>query len=62
MTPVIMRLDMLEVRRALEGVVVPVQVLHPRVQSRVAGADGAEVALEVADVDWVEADLRVRVR
>jgi hypothetical protein len=34
----------------------PVQISHPRVQVRVAGADVADVALEVLDVDDVEAD------
>ena len=49
-------LDVEEVGGVAEGGVVPVQVTHPLVDGRVAGADVADVALEVLDVDGVEAD------
>lgn len=44
-------LDVLKVGRALESVVVPIEVLHPPIQVRVVVADRAEVGLEVRDVD-----------
>lgn len=52
----VMILDVQEVGRVLEGRVVPVQVAHPLVGGRVPGADVPDVALEVLDVDGVEAD------
>jgi len=48
-------LDVQKIRRVAEGGVVPVQVPHPRVDGGVPGADVADVALEVLDVDGVEA-------
>ena len=60
MRPVIVRLDVLEVARLLESGDIPVQLAHPEVNVRVSVSDGADVAFEVADVDWVEADLYVR--
>lgn len=44
-------LDVLELRRVIKGGVVPVEVAHPAVDVGVAGADVADVALEVLDVD-----------
>lgn len=44
-------LDVVEVRRIGEGRVVPVEVAHPSVDGGVAGADIADVALEVLDID-----------
>ena len=44
-------LDVQEIRRVLEGRVVPVQVAHPRVQVWVARPDVLDVALEVLHVD-----------
>ena len=52
-----MRLDVLEVARVLEGRAAPVERAHPAVQVRVPVADRAQVALKVADVYRVEADL-----
>lgn len=46
-----MVLDVQKVGRVAEGRQRPVQVTHPLVQGRVAGADVFEVALEVLDVD-----------
>lgn len=43
-------LDVQEVGRVLEGGHVPVQVPYVLVQVRVAGADVADVALEVLDI------------
>jgi len=52
----VMVLDVQEVGRVLEGAVVPVQVSEPGVDARVPAAHVADVALEVLDVDGVEAD------
>lgn len=49
-------LDVQKVGRVLEGRVVPVKVAHPFMGGRVPGADVPDVALEVLDVDGVEAD------
>lgn len=46
-----MPLDVLELRRVVEGRVVPVEVAQPAVGVGVAGADVADVTLEVLDVD-----------
>lgn len=51
-----MRLDMRKVRRALESVVFPVQLLHPTIDIRISSSDGVVVAFEVTDVDGIEAD------
>jgi hypothetical protein len=51
-------LDVLKLRRLLEGRLVPVQVAHPAMQIWVAGADVAQVALEVLHVDGVKSDQR----
>lgn len=48
---------MLEVARVFERSIVPVQLAHPLVQVRVPVADRAQVALEVREVDGVEANL-----
>lgn len=60
--PIIVHLDMLEVARVLECSVVPVQLAHPLVQVRVPVADRAQVALEMREVDGIEANLRERHR
>ena len=52
-----MCLDMLKVARILERGNLPVELAHPEVNVRIPVSDGADVAFEVADVDWVEADL-----
>ena len=52
-----MRLDMLKIARILERGVLPIELAQPAVDVRVSVADGADVALEVHDVDGVEADL-----
>ena len=54
----VMSLNMHEIggRLAKRLGMLPVQIPHPRVQVGVAGADVADVALEVLDVDDVEAD------
>lgn len=49
-------LDVVELRRVPERRVAPVQAAHPPVQRRVPRADVPDVALEVLDVDGVEAD------
>lgn len=51
-----MLLDVRKLGRVLERRVVPVEVPQPLVDVRVAGADVANVALEVLHVDGVEAD------
>jgi len=56
MTLGIMLLDMLELCRLAEGRMVPVKIAHPAVDIRVTRADIANVALEVLDIDRVEAD------
>lgn len=58
MTPRIMPLDVIKLRRLLKRRVVPVQVAHPLVQARVAAANVANVALEVLHVHRVEARQR----
>lgn len=58
MTPCIMPLDVIKLRRILECRVVPVQIPHPLVQARVAAANVANVALEVLHVHRVEARQR----
>lgn len=58
MTPRIMPFDVIKLRRLLKRRVVPVQVTHPLVQSRVAAANVANVALEVLHVHRVEARQR----
>ena len=47
-------LDVLELGGVLEGGMLPVQVTHPQVQTRVARTDIPNVALEVLDVDRIE--------
>lgn len=49
-------LDVQEVGRGGEGRRAPVQVPQPGVDGRVAAADVADVALEVLNVDGIEAD------
>lgn len=62
MRPVIMGLDMVEVRGRLERIVVPVKVLHPFVDCRVPVSNVANVAFEVSHIHGVEADLASLVR
>ena len=57
MRPVIVGLDVIEVSCILESWIVPVQFPHPLVYGGVAVTDGADVALEVTDVDGIEANL-----
>lgn len=47
---------MLELSGAAKSGHVPIQMAEPGVDGRVAGADVADVAFEVLDVDGVEAD------
>lgn len=51
-------LDVQEVGGVVEGRLVPVQVAHPLVDRGIAGADVADVALEVLDVDRLRASVR----
>ena len=53
-----MGFDVFKVRRGLERVVLPVEPAEPEVDIRVPVPDGAEVALEMRDINRVEADLR----
>ena len=46
--------DVVKLRRALEGIVVPVQIAQPVVNRRVSRTHIAEIALEMLDVDRVE--------
>lgn len=52
-----MRLDVVKEARILERGDVPVEFAHPKVNVRVSVSDRTEVALEVAYVHGVEADL-----
>lgn len=52
----VMLLDMLKFRRVLECRHIPVQISEPAVDGRISATDVANVALEVLDVDCVEAD------
>lgn len=54
-TPGIMPLDVLKLRRVAEGGSIPVQLPEPRVQRRVSRPDVAQIALEVLHVHGVEA-------
>lgn len=56
--PMVMRLNVCKVACVLESWDRPVQLAHPAVDVRVPAADGADVTLEVADIDGVEPDLR----
>jgi uncharacterized protein YqfA (UPF0365 family) len=56
MAPCVVPLDMLKLCSVLERRVVPVQVAHPAVQSRVTGSNVADVTLEVLHVDGIETD------
>jgi len=56
MTLRVMILDMSKLGRLSKCRDVPVQIPQPLVEVWVVGADGAEVSLEVLDVDDVEAD------
>lgn len=47
----IVPLDVLELGRLAEGQVVPVEVPQPGVDGGITGADVADVALEVLDID-----------
>ena len=52
----VMFLDVLELRRAPEGLFVPVQLPQPLVQRGVPGSNVPDVALEMLHVDGVESD------
>ena len=56
MTLGIMILNMHKIRRILKRRYIPIQMPQPFMEVRVAGADVADVALEVLDVDDVETD------
>ena len=56
MTPRVMSLDVLKLRRFPKRRFVPIQMSHPFVDGGVSGPDVPDVALEVLDVDGVEAD------
>ena len=58
MRPVVVRLDVVKVARRGERGDVPVQLAQPEVDRRISVADGPEVALEVAIVCDVKANLR----
>lgn len=60
MRPVIMHFDVIKIGCVLESGVVPIQLAQPQVNRWITVADRAEVALEVAEVDGVEADLHTR--
>lgn len=55
MTPRVMSLDMLKLRRAPKCLVVPIQHLQPLVEGRVTRPDVADIALEMLHIDNVEA-------
>lgn len=52
----VMLLDMRELSRLAKSRNVPVQIPHPLVKGRVSAANVSDVALEVLDVDGIEAD------
>lgn len=56
MAPGIMPLDVLKLRGVLERSMIPVQITHPLMQRGIARTNIANVALEVLDVNGVEAD------
>ena len=56
MTPRIMPLDMLKLRRLSERRNIPVQMPHPLVQIGIPTPDIPDIGLEVLDVDRVEPD------
>lgn len=56
MAPSVMVLDVLKLRRLFKRRLVPVQVAHPLVQSRISRANVPNVAFEMLDVDWIEAN------
>lgn len=58
MAPRVMPLDMLKLRGILERRLIPVQVAHPLMHGGISRADIANIALEVLDVDGVEANER----
>ena len=57
MRPIVVHLDMVKVARILERRVRPVELPHPAVDIWVPIANGTQVALEVADIDGIEANL-----
>lgn len=52
-----MGLDVVEVTRILERGIVPIELAHPEMDSRIAVAYRAQVTLEVTEVHGVKADL-----
>src|SRR3954468_8184421 len=56
MTLRVVLLDMLEIRRLLERLDIPIQVFEVVVQKRVIVPDGAKIALKMLHVDCVEPD------
>ena len=57
-TPRVMSLDMLKLRRTAKSLYIPIQFPQPFMQMRVAGADIADIALEVLHVHSIKADYR----
>lgn len=58
MAPRIMPLDVLKLRGLPKGVMHPVQIAQPPMQSGISRANIPNIALEMLDVDGVEADKR----
>ena len=56
MTPSVMSLDMFKLRRLPKRRDIPVQVPQPLMQRRVSASDIPDIALEMLDVYWIEAD------
>ena len=57
MRPIVMGLDMIEITRIFECGNIPIQLAHPQVNCRIPVANGAQVALEVSNINWVKAYL-----
>ena len=56
MTLGVVLLDMLKLRGLAKGRHLPIQLPEPVMKGRIAASDVADVALEVLDVDRIEAD------
>lgn len=52
---VVVEFDVFKVSGGLEGVVLPIQLLHPGVDVWVVVSDAAEVAFEMTHINWIEA-------
>lgn len=59
MRPIIMRLDMIEIRRILEGWIEPVQFPHPFVDRGISSSNRPNVCFEMPHVDGIESDLHI---